>query len=407
MNISRLIELHELAKKEGEKFPEKRDIFSVIANSSGRHFVGITGPRGSGKSVLLKQLAAQDQDSFYLSMDVLGKDQDSFALIQTLSQKFHFQRFLLDEIHFLPDSSGLLKQLYDFLGPRVIFTSSVALAMHAPAQDLSRRVILNELRNFSFREYLRFKAKINLPCLGLADLEKPGELAGHLRTGIYFEAFLKGGILPFALDEAEPLPLLENILERIIARDLPSVMRFHVDELETIQKLVRFIGKSAVEDINYSCLSRNLGITKYKAEQYCQCLQKAFVLQQVFPAGTNVLREPKILLSPPCRLLYREFGDAIGGLREDFFVSAIFQSGRSISYLKSPRGAKTPDYLLNENGPWVFEVGGRGKGMRQFKDFTAERKMALADILHPERNRTPLFLAGFLGASNTAAGLTP
>jgi hypothetical protein len=41
------------------------------------------------------------------------------------------------------------------------------------------------------------------------------------------------------------------------------------------------------------------------------------ILHEILPAGTNVLREPKILMAPPTRLLYRDYEDAVGGLRED------------------------------------------------------------------------------------------
>ena len=100
---------------------------------------------------------------------------------------------------------------------------------------------------------------------------------------ISFKYSLQGGILPFSLEEPEPFGFLESILEKVITRDIPSVVRLVVDELESIRRLLRFVGRSAVDGINYSSLSRNLGITKYKAEQYVGCLERAFILHQVFP----------------------------------------------------------------------------------------------------------------------------
>ena len=49
--------------------------------------------------------------------------------------------------------------------------------------------------------------------------------------------------------------------------------------------------------------------------------------------GPNVIREPKVLMAPPCRLLYRDPDDAIGGLREDYFVEMLRQSGHEFGYL--------------------------------------------------------------------------
>ena len=83
---------------------------------------------------------------------------------------------------------------------------------------------------------------------------------------------------------------------------------------------MKFISKSYVDGINYSSISRNVGITKYKAESYIRLLEKAFVLNVVFPIGTNVLKEPKVLMCLPIRLLYQDVNQALGGMREDFLL---------------------------------------------------------------------------------------
>ncbi|MEJ2025503.1 MAG: AAA family ATPase, partial [Deltaproteobacteria bacterium] len=326
----------------------------------------------------------------------LERDDDAWELIRKLNRHYAFRTFLLDEIHFLTDPTALLKQLYDFVDVRIVFSSSVALAMQASAYDLSRRVRLMDLHSFSFREYLAFNQGILLPPLKLDQIAKGEWTPEHLLAGRHFDDYLKGGVLPFSLEEPDPLSFLESITEKVIARDIPSVLRLAVDELETIRRLLRFVGRSAVDGINYSSLSRNLGITKYKAEQYVGCLEKAFLMQRVFPAGTNVLREPKVVMTPPNRLLYRNFEDASGGLREDYFVETMKQAGIGFQYLKSTRGAKTPDYLIEAQPPLVVEVGGPGKGRQQFKGITVDHKLIFTHSLMPEKGRIPLFLLGFL-----------
>ena len=398
MATARLLELHDLAKAECRRYARKRFLYEQMAVDAGRHFTGIVGPRGAGKTVLLRQYALAHEDACYISADTLEPEDDLWDDIRKLQEHYGFHTFLIDEAHFLPDAPGLLKRLYDFLDVRVLFSSSVALAMRASAHDLSRRVRLLELRNFSFREYLHFSQDLHLSVCRLEDLAEGNWSAEHLRAGRFFEDYLVGGgLLPFALDEPDPYPFLENIIEKVIARDIPSVVRLRVDELESVRRLLRFIGRSGVDGINYSSLSRNLGITKYKAEQYVDCLEKAFILHRVLPEGTNVIREPKVLMAPPCRLLYRERDDAIGGLREDFFVEMLQQAGIQFNYLKSTRGAKTPDYLVS-GGPdkLVVEIGGKGKGREQFKGVNIDRKLVFAHTDEPTGARLPLFLAGFL-----------
>jgi len=397
MTINRLLELHDLAKQESRKYGRKRFLFPKLARDRGRHFIGIVGARGTGKTVLFRQFALEHSDAFYLSADTLDRGDDAWDLIRKLNQQYGFQTFLLDEVHFLPDPTALLKRLYDFVDVRILFSSSVALAMRASAHDLSRRVRLINLHGFSFREYLTFTQGISLASLDLEQIAAGKWQPDHLRAGRFFDDYLQGGILPFSLEEPEPLGFLESIIEKVITRDIPSVVRLVVDELESIRRLLRFVGRSAVDGINYSSLSRNLGITKYKAEQYVGCLERAFILHRIFPAGTNVLREPKLLMTPPIRLLYRDVEDAVGGLREDFFVEAMKQAGIRFCYLKSTRGAKTPDYLI-EDAPTklAVEIGGPGKGRQQFKGVQIDRKLVFAHTPAPEKGRLPLFLLGYL-----------
>ncbi|MGC9452774.1 MAG: AAA family ATPase [Oceanipulchritudo sp.] len=293
-----------------------------------------------------------------------------------MAQHYRFTTFLLDEVHYLPGANGFLKRIYDFLQVRVIFTSSVALEMEASAHDLARRVRLYRLDYFSFREYLEFRQGERLERLGLDDLLAENIPPEHLRAGTHFVKYISGGLLPFSIEEPDPLPL---------------------DEIDLLRKMLRFISRSPVDGINYSTLSANLGITKYKAEQYAAAFESAFVLQRVFPAGMNVVREPKVLLVPPARLLEGPLDEVIGALREEFFALAMRQAGLELRYLKSTRGQKTPDFLLVHKGERIaMEIGGKGKGRSQFKGVTADRKIVLGQDIAPAPGRIPLHLAGFL-----------
>ncbi|MBU6170550.1 MAG: AAA family ATPase [Verrucomicrobia bacterium] len=394
---TQILQLHDLAVGEGKRRVLKRDLYAEVIGSKGRHFVGIVGPRGAGKTILLKQIAASDPTALYLSADTLPDDADLFVVVKDLADRYKYQVFLIDEIHFLPGAMASLKQIYDFLEVRVMFTSSVALAMQATAHDLSRRVRMHALDYFSFREFLHFAHGEDHALLSLDEFLGGKVSPGHLRAGRFFVSYLSGGLLPFAMEEADPMPLLAATLEKIIERDIPQTLRLRVDELSIIRKLVAFVGRSAVDGINYSSLSTNLGITKYKAEQYVDALEKAFVLQRILPAGTNLLREPKVLLMPPVRLLHLPIEQATGGLREDFFAFAIRQAGIAIRYLKGTRGQKTPDFLIEHRGQNIaLEIGGRGKGRSQFKGISADRKIVLAPDIVPQDNRLPLHLLGFL-----------
>ena len=397
MNYSRLMELNSLAIGEGKRLSGRRELFSKIQSEAGKHLIGVIGPRGAGKTVLLRQLAAATDEAFYLSTDTLDAGADLFGIVRELSERYAYRTFLLDEAHFLPDIAGVLKQIHDFLPVRVVFTSSVALALQASAHDLARRVRVHTLDYFSFREYLAFRHGEHISPMSLEQLLSGEIAAGHLRAGQHFSAYLNGGLLPFALDEPDPMPLLAGTLDKIIERDIPTTLRLHLDEVPILRRLLAFVGRSAVDGINSSSLASNLGITKYKAEQYAAAFETAFVLRRIFPVGTNVLREPKILLVPPIRLLHRPADEATGGLREDFFAMAMRQAGIPVHYLKGRRGEKTPDFLIRHGDLQIaLEIGGRSKGRSQFKGMQADRKIILSPDATPSPDRLPLHLAGFL-----------
>ncbi|MDA3950957.1 MAG: AAA family ATPase [Spirochaeta sp.] len=406
MDIDSLFELDRLAVRTVASLEKRRFVWDTLRAMPGRPFVALVGPRGSGKTVLLRQLRTDSDAALYLSADSLERDTDLFSLVQTLSESYGVKQFFIDEIHFVRDFAGHLKQIYDFLPVHLVCTSSVALALTASAWDLARRVVTVPLQPFSYREYLWFAGHPVMEPLLLAQVCGRPVPVEYLRLGGRFADYLGGGLYPFTLEPGAGRELFASILQKVITGDIPSVHPdISMDEIELLRKVVRFIGRSGVDGINYSSVAKNVGITKYKSEQYLTWLEDSFVVHRIMPRGSNVLKEPKVLLQLPYRLLYQEYGQAIGALREEFFVLAMRHHGVEIDYLKSTRGAKTPDYILSCDGEQtVVEIGGKGKGRTQFKDVTYDRKIVLydadADADAGTRSplpgqRLPLFLVGF------------
>ena len=396
MNISEILELNELAKEEGKKFPRTRYLFSEIRSELGKHFIGIVGPRGVGKTVLLKQLALSQTDSFYLSADTL-EELDLSQIARILSDQYKINTLLIDEIHFCKTYAKDLKKIYDFFDIRIVFTSSVSLSLFDSAYDLSRRILLRLLYPFSFKEYLFFTKDVQIPSLSIEDIIYNRWTADHMRFDHLFDDYLRGRLFPFSLEEPDYMPILKNICLKVIRKDIPMVSNLRFDDIEKIEKTVEFIGKSEVDGINFSSISRNLGITKYKAELFVKLLAQAFILNPVYPKGTNVLKEPKVLMFLPFRLLYRDWARCVGAIREDFFAEMLTIKGYQFHYLKTKRGAKTPDFLVEHgNERVVIEIGGKGKGREQFKGIKVEKKLILSHAPQAGSDKKPLSLLGFI-----------
>ena len=375
MEIKDLQNLNRLAKESGAAYKKKRPIFDDLDPTKDRQIIGLAGSRGSGKTILLKQLLNEVPASFYLSLDTLNEI-DLFELVQALSDDYQVKTLLLDEVHFYKDIDAHLKKIFDFLKVNIVFTSSISLLMHKSSYDLSRRVKLTKVPPFSFREFLYFKQGKLLEPLKIQDLLTKQVSHDYLQYEDLFDKYLQGANLPFSLEVKDPLLALGNVLEKIISQDIPKAASLKIDELQTITKVVSYISKAEADGVNPSSISKNINITKYKAEQYLELLSRAFVVNLVEPQGTNVLKEPKVLLSVPYRLLHKNYESAIGALREDFTVEMLKNAEINFNYLKDERGKKCPDYLINlENDEkLVIEVGGAGKSTSQFKGISDKFK---------------------------------
>jgi len=99
MDIPTILQLNETALAQGKQLSRKRFVFQSILDDTGKHHTGLVGPRGSGKTVILKQLLAYfEQTACYISLDSVEIN-SLFQVIQTLHEKYKFTLFLLDEIH--------------------------------------------------------------------------------------------------------------------------------------------------------------------------------------------------------------------------------------------------------------------------------------------------------------------
>jgi len=379
MNPNEILSLDRQAVQSVDRFPHKRFSVRTADESHGRPFVAVIGPRGVGKTVLLRQLRKKYESALYISADTLTIGDSLKNTIRFFGDQYGIEQFFIDEIHFVSNYSAELKELYDFTHYRIWFSSSVALSLHSSSWDLSRRVRVVKMLPFSFREYLFFRYEVDVPKLNIEDALLRRFDPVYLRQNAYFEEYLKGGLYPFLLEPGADLEQFGNITEKIVNDDIPNAdNKKSMEDIMVIQKLMQFLGKAPLDGINYSSVSKNLGITKYKAEKFLAVLEKSFLIKRIFPKGTNVLKEPKILMELPYRLLFRPYTECIGELREDFFAEAMEQHGIDFTYAKTTRGKKTPDYVINfKNKTLVVEIGGKGKGRTQFKEVDYDTKIVL------------------------------
>ena len=212
-----------------------------------------------------------------------------------------------------------------------------------------------------------------------------------------FREFSNLRALPACLES--PLPsVVTAIVDKIIQKDMLTTARLSGEDILQIRSVLLFLARAGIEGCSYSSISRNLGITKYKSQQYITLLQSANLIHVVLPYGANVLPEPKILFTPALRANLAQGMDPerlTGAIREEFFIHHILGANLTVNYLKSLRGQKLPDYVVFHQGKKIiFEIGGAGKGASQFKGMEEREKHKLTQPVAP--GGIPLILMGFL-----------
>lgn len=399
--IEELIRLDRLARGQAKKYPVRRFLFPQLKHllTGTRQLVGITGLRGAGKTILLRQLATDLDQTFYLSADTLPAGTDLFEMASHFEESMGIKYLMIDEIHALKEWQGQLKKIFDFLGLRIIFTSSSSLELSEGRYDLSRRLTVMHLPLFSFREYLLFGKKAELPVLTVEEIiENHKENYKNLFSfEPDFRTWSEIGALPACLDS--PLSsIIESTVEKVIQKDMLTVGKLSQEDLLSIRAVLLFIARAGIEGCSYSSISRNTGISKFKAQQFVRMMEAASLLRIVLPYGANVLPEPKIMLAPTLRPNLAQGSDEdrlTGAIREEFFIHHVAGADLTVNYLKSMRGQKLPDYVLFlKNRKVIVEIGGAGKTTSQFKGIDEKEKLILTQP--GAKSGIPLILFGFL-----------
>ncbi|HOW24262.1 MAG TPA: AAA family ATPase [Bacteroidales bacterium] len=399
--IEELIHLDRLSKDQAVQYPEKRFLHPqlkyLLANT--RQMAGIMGLRGTGKTIMLRQLAVELDKSFYISGDTLPVGTDLFELSSTLFSSFGIRYLMIDEIHTVKDWQGQLKKIHDFLDLKILFTSSSSLELSKSKFDLSRRLTLFSLPLFSFREYLIFSKKADVPLITVEEILTNHKELYHKLFSFesYFRTYSELGAFPACLDS--PLrSVVISTIDMVTQKDMLTVSKLSQEDIQSVRAILLFIARAGTDGCSYSSIARNVGITKYKAQQFIGMMEEASLLKILLPHGTNVMPEPKIMLVPVLRSSLAQGIDEdrlIGAMREEFFIHHVTGAGFTVNYLKSKRGQKLPDYVLYiHDQKLIIEIGGAGKGTSQFKGVVEKEKLVLTQPGF--KKGIPLILFGFL-----------
>ncbi len=361
--------------------------------------IGIIGARGVGKTTAilqyLKKLDVGFDKKLYISADMIEISDISLFEIAKAFQRFGGRVLAIDEIHKNPHFEKDLKNIYDRLDLKVIFSGSSAIQLEHAKADLSRRATLYKVKNLSFREFLELELDSSLDAFTLEEIvQNHTEIAADLTKGFkpfeHLKVYLKSGYYPFYFeDKTHYLMKLESTINTVIEVDLPSIFDMKYESIINLKKLVKLICSANPYELNISALSKKIGIPRDKLYRYIHYLNVGSVFLSVYPRtkGDSIFTKPsKLYLYNPN--LYAAYCKTVqkGTIRESFFANALVDIF-DIHY------SKAGDFLVDER--YTFEIGGKNKSFNQIKDLP-DSYIVADDIEIGFGNKIPLWLFGFL-----------
>ena len=367
---------------------------------------GVLGPRGTGKTTMLLQFIKdriKDSDSaFYASLDNIYFLRHSLVDFVNELYEYHDVRyFFLDEIHKYKNWNQELKNIYDsFPDIKIIFSGSSSLDLTKGSYDLSRRGTLFYLNGLSFREYLRFHDIADLPCVTLQDIVKDHKTLSEKAGGIkrirgHFKDYLGRGYYPFHLEGTDSYhQKIQRIMDKTIYEDISNFYSLKTGNLYNLKLIMSYLATIPPGELNRNNIANKAGLDNKTVGHYLDILNETGLIELIAEnrAGGNILKRKEKIYLDNCDLyisLSEEigFGSQYGTLREIFFIKMLKNSGNKVFY------SKTGDFEVDSI---LFEIGGRGKSLKQIKDSLQNAFIVKDDIVHGSRYEIPLYLFGFL-----------
>lgn len=359
----------------------------------GQRMIGLVGPRGVGKSTLVKQFILADsciEDWLYVSADHSYFSTNSLAGLAGDFAREGGKCLVIDEIHKYSGWSRELKQIYDGIPElKVIFTGSSVLDINKGFADLSRRALMFNMQGLSFREFLRLFHDIEIPQLSMGQvLANEFTLPQDFHPIPYFREYLRKGYYPFGIEEGFDIRI-QQIVSQTMEVDIPQYAGMNVSTGSKLKKMLMVVSRLAPYKPNFSNLATEISVSKNDIAEYLHYVEKAGMLAQLRDdtAGMRSLgKVEKLYLDNP-NLMYALSGDApdIGNVRETFF----FNQTRVVADVVSSRES---DFRI---GDVTFEIGGRNKTRSQLKN-VAKGIVVKDDIEFGFRDTVPLWMFGLM-----------
>ena len=352
----------------GDKLQRLVDSFPVVV---------LSGARQVGKTTLVRHLFPQfDYMVFDPTIDLQNarKEPDLFL-------RNHPAPLILDEIQYAPEVVAAVKRQIDASDRRprqyVITGSQQWQVMKSVSESLAGRAAFVDLEGFSL---LEISGRASKSCWLRRWLESPEDFVSTRYSSEYFAVqplwdWLWRGFLPGVQDLAIDLvqEFWNGYQRTYVERD--ARLGGEVNDWQQFGMFIRLAGALTAQEINYSQIGREIGLTPQSARRWLQVLRGTFQWHEIPAFKGNLIKrvsgKPKGYFSDTgliCYLMMLTVPASLGGnpLLGALFETAMMHEIRkqnaclpgsgALYHWRSGGGAEV-DLLLERNGIlYPFEI---------------------------------------------------
>jgi uncharacterized protein len=343
-----------------------------------KEILALVGSRQVGKTTLMNWLYntintnGKKIISFekYEILSLFENDFNSFIELYIKNNKYLF----IDEFQYAKNGGKKLKRIYDEFKIKIIISgSSVPELSIQSLQFLVGRVLILQINQISFEEYINYKNK-NLLKLYNKGISKES----FLLFKDYFEEYLIFGGYPEVVLEKDneiKKEILKALINTYLLKEIKDILSYK-DSFK-FEKILEILSINLGSILNKTNLSNNLGISRYKFDEIISVLQKTYIIELLKPLSNSKIKEiiksPKIYFKDNGfrNLLINNFNklnirNDKGFIYENFVLNEINNHNLKAQFYNYRNGAEI-DFIINNI---AFEIKSSLNNMNIEKSFS-------------------------------------
>jgi predicted AAA+ superfamily ATPase len=284
---------------------EKREILKkAISLLDTKEILALIGARRVGKSTIAKFLinellkTVEAKNIFFINLEkpdfIPYKDDASYldkiyeAYLKLANPKMDKKiYFFIDEVQIFKNWEVFIKSKYENSNVKFIITgSNSSLLTSNYSTVLTGRVFKLIVRSFSFTEFLTYKK--------IPHQTKLEQLSNKISISRAKDEYLKWGGYYSVIstkDEMIKKEYLKNIAEDIILKDI--VPRYKIKNSSAIKDLFFYVVNNAATMLNYSTLSKKIGIDAKMIKEYIGYFEDNFLISTISNYHTKLTSQIK------------------------------------------------------------------------------------------------------------------